>query len=180
MGEPMVPVELGDITPERLRELSELLFALAERMDNGGASGNLPLHYFRIDNLVNKNPELVGYQQVLAFGYGEPKPDWGWVRERRCSCDSPGGPIPHRPACELNHPNHPCEERSCSFAPRMWTVTASSDGAFVGFRYRWHDGAWEVQHLDGAWGPSSYTGPDDMRAAGFTLAETSGTEAASQ
>jgi len=37
--------------------------------------------------------------------------------EPRCSCDATGAPeFPHRDWCELNHPYHPCDDRSCRFA----------------------------------------------------------------
>lgn len=58
-------------------------------------------------------------------------------------------------------------------ASRVWRVAAAPDGtsAFVGFRYRQRGETWEIQLDNGAWAPSSYASADDMRAAGFVLAE---------
>ena len=38
------------------------------------------------------------------------------AQEPACSCDATGAPeFPHRDWCELNHPHHPCDARSCKF-----------------------------------------------------------------
>ena len=38
--------------------------------------------------------------------------------EKRCSCDPvEQGRTVHHPYCELNHPHHPCNVRSCRYAP---------------------------------------------------------------
>lgn len=90
--------------------------------------------------LVNLNDKAIaGFLQDTADGWhpwggAETSADDGAVALARaimavpseevkheCTCDSPGGEFAHRDWCELNHPNHLCDELACRHAPDRTT-----------------------------------------------------------
>lgn len=59
-----------------------------------------------------REAKVLGEAIAIAFEHQTPS------QAAECSCDATGAPeFPHRDWCELNHPHHPCDARSCRFRP---------------------------------------------------------------